>query len=148
MEVGMSLNPLIGLSLSPSSTFCREDTLFPCKDRRQQQLQQKRRGLMVVEAKGKRGGRMMSRQFQRQPPPPLPKLEDDGNPKFVIFIRAASVSSFFWVFFWNFGIWVLSTLWFVDCLDVKDLIFLFLLLFNWRILMLVTSPLFHCCGHY
>lgn len=44
---------------------------------------------MVVEAKGKRG--MQSRQFQRPPPPPLPKIEDDGNPKFVIFIRTANV---------------------------------------------------------
>ncbi|RVW47806.1 Protein HHL1, chloroplastic [Vitis vinifera] len=48
---------------------------------------QKKRAL-VVEAKGKRG--MQGRQFQRQPPP-LPKIEDDGNPKFVIFIRMANV---------------------------------------------------------
>ncbi|KZV17792.1 hypothetical protein F511_01601 [Dorcoceras hygrometricum] len=44
---------------------------------------------MVVEAKSKKG--MAARQYQRQPPPPLPKLEDDGNPKFVIFIRMANV---------------------------------------------------------
>ncbi|KAK8933574.1 hypothetical protein KSP39_PZI015655 [Platanthera zijinensis] len=49
----------------------------------------RRRQLMVVEAKGKRGG-MAARQFQR-PPPPLPKIEEDGNPKFVIFIRTANV---------------------------------------------------------
>jgi len=45
--------------------------------------------VFVVEAKGKKG--MMSRQFQRSAPPPLPKIEDDGNPKFVIFIRMANV---------------------------------------------------------
>ncbi|XP_073007659.1 protein HHL1, chloroplastic [Typha latifolia] len=49
----------------------------------------KRRHLMVVEAKGKKG--MAGKQFQRPPPPPLPKIEDDGNPKFVIFIRTANV---------------------------------------------------------
>lgn len=49
----------------------------------------KKGAAMVVEAKGKRG--MQSRQFQRPPPPPLPKIEDDGNPKFVIFIRTANV---------------------------------------------------------
>ncbi|RZB50094.1 Small heat shock protein, chloroplastic [Glycine soja] len=46
------------------------------------------RQVFVVEAKGKKG--MMSRQFQRNSPPPLPKIEDDGNPKFVIFIRMAN----------------------------------------------------------
>lgn len=44
---------------------------------------------MVIEAKGKRG--MQARQFQR-PMPALPKIEDDGNPRFVIFIRMANVS--------------------------------------------------------
>ncbi|PKA55510.1 hypothetical protein AXF42_Ash006712 [Apostasia shenzhenica] len=50
----------------------------------------RRRRLMVVEAKGKRGG-MAARQFQRPSPPPLPKIEDDGNPKFVIFIRTTNL---------------------------------------------------------
>ncbi|KAI3817489.1 hypothetical protein L1987_11281 [Smallanthus sonchifolius] len=54
--------------------------------RKQQSNQGKR--LMVVEAKGKRG--MQARQFQR-PMPALPKIEDDGNPRFVIFIRMANV---------------------------------------------------------
>lgn len=45
--------------------------------------------LMVVEAKGKKG--MQERQFQRKMPA-LPKIEDDGNPRFVIFIRMANVS--------------------------------------------------------
>lgn len=49
-----------------------------------------RKESMVVEAKGKKG--MQQRQFQRPPPPALPKLEDDGNPKFVIFIRTSNVS--------------------------------------------------------
>ncbi|KAL0921371.1 hypothetical protein M5K25_008435 [Dendrobium thyrsiflorum] len=50
----------------------------------------RKRQLMTVEAKRMRGG-MAARQFQRPPPPPLPKIEDDGNPKFVIFIRTANV---------------------------------------------------------
>lgn len=54
--------------------------------RKQQQNQGKR--LMVVEAKGKKG--MQARQFQR-PMPAMPKIEDDGNPRFVIFIRMANV---------------------------------------------------------
>lgn len=54
--------------------------------RKQHQNQGKR--LMVVEAKGKRG--MQARQFQR-PMPAMPKIEDDGNPRFVIFIRMANV---------------------------------------------------------
>ncbi|KAG0499903.1 hypothetical protein HPP92_004594 [Vanilla planifolia] len=29
--------------------------------------------------------------FQRNEPPPLPKIEDDGYPKFVVFIRTANV---------------------------------------------------------
>lgn len=46
--------------------------------------------LLVVKAKGKKG--MQTRQFQRPPPTPsLPKIEDDGNPKFLIFIRVANV---------------------------------------------------------
>lgn len=44
--------------------------------------------LLVVEAKGKKG--MQARQFQR-PMPAMPKIEDDGNPRFVIFIRMANV---------------------------------------------------------
>ncbi|XP_024990179.1 protein HHL1, chloroplastic isoform X2 [Cynara cardunculus var. scolymus] len=54
---------------------------------RKQQLNHGKR-LMVVEAKGKRG--MQARQFQR-PMPAMPKIEDDGNPRFVIFIRMANV---------------------------------------------------------
>ncbi|KAI3696462.1 hypothetical protein L1987_79478 [Smallanthus sonchifolius] len=50
--------------------------------------QNQRNRLLIVEAKGKRG--MQSRQFQR-PMPALPKIEDDGNPRFVIFIRMANV---------------------------------------------------------
>ncbi|KAJ6355948.1 hypothetical protein OIU78_004132 [Salix suchowensis] len=46
--------------------------------------------LLVVQAKGKKG--MQARQFQRPlQTPALPKIEDDGNPKFLIFIRAANV---------------------------------------------------------
>ena len=34
---------------------------------------------------------MSGRSFQRPPVPPLPKIEDDGNPRFVIFIRTSNV---------------------------------------------------------
>ncbi|KAL6899645.1 hypothetical protein ACP4OV_006303 [Aristida adscensionis] len=52
-----------------------------------------RRAALVVEA---RGGRSWSeRQLQQQRrAPQLPKIEDDGNPRFVIFIRTANV--YFW----------------------------------------------------
>lgn len=46
------------------------------------------RHALVVEARG-RG--YSDRQFQQRRPPPLPKIEDDGNPRFVIFIRTANV---------------------------------------------------------
>ncbi|KAK9060199.1 hypothetical protein SSX86_020903 [Deinandra increscens subsp. villosa] len=52
------------------------------------QHRNQRSRLMIVEAKGKRG--MQDRQFRR-PMPALPKIEDDGNPRFVIFIRMANV---------------------------------------------------------
>ncbi|XP_068666923.1 protein HHL1, chloroplastic [Aristolochia californica] len=85
MEVGMSLNALVRLPLSTSRTsrdaFFRYSTVS--------RGPQHRRQVLLVEAKGKKG--MASRQFQRASPPPLPKLEDDGNPKFVIFIRTSSV---------------------------------------------------------
>ncbi|KAK7306214.1 hypothetical protein VNO77_44140 [Canavalia gladiata] len=93
MEVGMSLNALVRLPLSSSSRF-HDDAPLPVRHslftrRRQSWKPQRQRHMLVVEAKGKKG--MMSRQFQRPPPPPLPKIEDDGNPKFVIFIRMANV---------------------------------------------------------
>ncbi|KAK1381566.1 putative Oligopeptidase [Heracleum sosnowskyi] len=34
---------------------------------------------------------MQARQFQRPPLPAMPKMEEDGNPRFVIFIRMANV---------------------------------------------------------
>ncbi|KAF3431125.1 hypothetical protein FNV43_RR25855 [Rhamnella rubrinervis] len=54
--------------------------------------QQRQQNLLVVQAKGKRG--MQPRQFQRPPPPALPKIEDDGNPHFVVSIRMANFCSF------------------------------------------------------
>lgn len=85
----MSLNALIHLPLSSNSTRTLQDAFLrpnsSCKTQQKQKL-------MVVEAKGKRG--MQARQFQRAAPPPLPKIEDDGNPRFVIFIRTAKVSTF------------------------------------------------------
>ncbi|XXG89002.1 hypothetical protein AAC387_Pa12g1110 [Persea americana] len=86
MEVGMSLNPLIRLPLSSNSRRTLQDAFLKPNSSCKTQQKQK---LMVVEAKGKKG--MQARQFQRTSPPPLPKIEDDGNPRFVIFIRTANV---------------------------------------------------------
>ncbi|XP_061368222.1 protein HHL1, chloroplastic isoform X2 [Gastrolobium bilobum] len=97
MEVAMSLNALIRLPLSSSSSRLHHDdvvsppvrhSLFSTR-RTNPNPPQRRHVLLVVEAKGKKG--MVPRQFQRPPPPPLPKIEDDGNPKFVVFIRMANV---------------------------------------------------------
>ncbi|KAL6983822.1 Protein hhl1, chloroplastic [Sarracenia purpurea var. burkii] len=92
MEVGMSLNALVRLPLSNSRTH--EDglikhSLVSSRTTTLNPTQHRHHLLLVVKAKGKRG--MMARQFQRPPPPPLPKIEDDGNPRFVIFIRMANV---------------------------------------------------------
>ncbi|XP_031401161.1 protein HHL1, chloroplastic isoform X2 [Punica granatum] len=96
MEVGMSLNALVRLPLSSSRAAAHEDglvkhSLFSSRSSAATTSQRPAQGrpLLVVEAKGKRG--MQARQFQRPPVPSLPKLEDDGNPKFVIFIRMANV---------------------------------------------------------
>lgn len=95
MEVGMSLNALVRLPLSttPQESGLAKHSLFSTT-RTAQECQRREHGqvttLLVVKAKGKRG--MAARQFSRPPsPPPLPKIEDDGNPKFVIFIRMANV---------------------------------------------------------
>ncbi|KAK3223548.1 hypothetical protein Dsin_010573 [Dipteronia sinensis] len=93
----MSLNALVRLPLSSSSTTSRthEDvlvkhSLFTSRTTTTQKpLRERQRQVLVIEAKGKRG--MQSRQFQRSPAPSLPKIEDDGTPKFVIFIRMANV---------------------------------------------------------
>ncbi|KAK8561100.1 hypothetical protein V6N12_048175 [Hibiscus sabdariffa] len=93
----MSLNAL--LRLPPSRTHHEpvdglvKHSLFTSKTapcRLQGRRQPRGGGKLVVEAKGKKG--MAARQFQRAPPPPLPKIEDDGNPRFVIFIRMANVN--------------------------------------------------------
>ncbi|XP_058781606.1 protein HHL1, chloroplastic-like [Vicia villosa] len=95
MELGMSLNALLHPPLSSSSsTFNKSSSsfnqsLFSIPKQIPTRTQQHRH-VLVVEAKGKKG--MASRQFQRPPPPPLPKVEDDGNPKFVVFIRMANVN--------------------------------------------------------
>ncbi|XP_023546498.1 protein HHL1, chloroplastic-like isoform X1 [Cucurbita pepo subsp. pepo] len=90
MEVAMSLNALVRLPLSNSKLA--EDgrvrhSLF--SSRTVQKPERRHRHTFVVEAKGKKG--MQARRFQKAAPPPLPKIEDDGNPKFVIFIRTADV---------------------------------------------------------
>ncbi|KAH8495432.1 hypothetical protein Peur_055841 [Populus x canadensis] len=99
MEVGMSLNALVRLP-SSRTMLLHEDggglvkhSLFSTR-KSTAQTSPKKQGqghmLLVVKAKGKKG--MQTRQFQRPPPTPsLPKIEDDGNPKFLIFIRVANV---------------------------------------------------------
>ncbi|XP_059657767.1 protein HHL1, chloroplastic isoform X2 [Cornus florida] len=92
MEVGMSLNALIRLPISNSRTqecVLIRHSLFSSRST-QNPIHHKQQTLFVVEAKGRRG--VGNRQFQRPPPPPLPKIEDDGNPRFVIFIRMANVN--------------------------------------------------------
>ncbi|KAJ6843752.1 protein HHL1, chloroplastic [Iris pallida] len=96
MEVGMCVRAVAALPVS-NSWKAHEDHGFlkgasSFLPTRTGGGHERRQGAaVVVEAKGKRGGGMQSRQFQRQPPPPLPKVEEDGNPKFVIFIRTANV---------------------------------------------------------
>lgn len=91
----MSLNPLIRLPISSSRTT-REDSLVKhsfFSTRTTTQKKQRNFGQFVVEAKGKKG--MAARQYGRAAPPPLPKIEDDGLPRFVVFIRMANVCSLF-----------------------------------------------------
>lgn len=84
----MSLNSHVRAPLSHQhSSFFPPRRQLLVSGCRQQRVQGRS---LVVEAKGKKG--MQSRQFQRARPPPLPKIEDDGNPKFVVFIRTANVS--------------------------------------------------------
>ena len=93
MEVCVSLNPLVRLHMSNSSRPYEEALIKHSliSARTQKPCQHIRQRVFVVKAKGKKG--LMSRQFNR-PPPPLPKIEDDGNPRFVVFIRMANVSPF------------------------------------------------------
>ncbi|MFS7958915.1 hypothetical protein Hanom_Chr08g00684421 [Helianthus anomalus] len=94
MEVCMSLKshsllPFNSKTLKPLDDSIRHS--FSSSSSSQTQRKQQKKRLMVVEAKGKRGGGgMQARQFQR-PMPAMPKIEDDGNPRFVIFIRMANV---------------------------------------------------------
>lgn len=87
----MSLNALVRLPMSNSRTHEDGQIRHSLFSTRTYQIPPRSRRLLVVQAKGKRG--MQARQFQRPPPPPLPKIEDDGNPRFVIFIRMANVST-------------------------------------------------------
>ena len=47
------------------------------------------RRALVVEARGRSWSERQMQQQRRMPQ--LPKIEDDGNPRFVIFIRTANV---------------------------------------------------------
>lgn len=84
----MSLNALVRVPLTHDDVLVKH-SLYSWRTTTQKPFRQRQRHVLVVEAKGKRG--MQARQFQRPPPPSLPKLEDDGNPRFVIFIRMANV---------------------------------------------------------
>lgn len=100
----MYLNQLVKLPLTSNGGRTDEESLikhslFPTKRNTAQKPYQKKQRLLLIQAKGKK--RMAGRQYQRKPPPPLPKLEDDGNPKFVIFIRMANVSSVPYIFFYT-----------------------------------------------
>ncbi|KAM0003600.1 hypothetical protein Hdeb2414_s0033g00719311 [Helianthus debilis subsp. tardiflorus] len=94
MEVCMSLKshsllPFSSKNLKPLDDSIRHS--FSSSSSSQTERKQQKKRLMAVEAKGKRGGGgMQARQFQR-PMPAMPKIEDDGNPRFVIFIRMANV---------------------------------------------------------
>ncbi|XP_078440832.1 multidrug resistance protein [Wolffia australiana] len=85
----MALNALVRLPLSSSSVRRTQldEGLMGRREKQQPRLL-RRQPAVVIEAKGKKA---MQRQFQRQAPPPLPKIEDDGNPRFVIFIRTDKV---------------------------------------------------------
>ena len=91
-----------GVSLRPSPALVRLLHLAPGEagagflPRRLQLAQQTARPArraLVVEARGGRGWSDRQSQQQRRMPQ-LPKIEDDGNPRFVIFIRTANV--YFW----------------------------------------------------
>lgn len=89
----MSLNAVVRLPLSSSRTLedglVRHSLFSSNRTTQKQRPERRQRQRLVVQAKGKKG--MQARQFQRPPPPPMPKIEDDGNPRFVIFIRMAYV---------------------------------------------------------
>ncbi|CAB4294820.1 unnamed protein product [Prunus armeniaca] len=85
MEAGMSLNAVVRLPLSSSRTH--EDglvrhSMVSTTTTTTQKAEQRQGRKLVVQAKSKRG--MMARQFQakKPPPPAMPKIEDDGNPRF------------------------------------------------------------------
>ncbi|CAM8954193.1 unnamed protein product [Rhodiola kirilowii] len=95
MEVTMSLNALVRLPLSTSRRPHHDGSLIrhslvstQTQHNQAKQTRHSGGGSLVVHAKGKRG--MMDRS-KRPPAFSLPKLEDDGNPKFVIFIRMENV---------------------------------------------------------
>jgi len=91
----MSLNALINPPLSSSSSSSRfnNDSLFSIPRQfpiTQRQHQHHHRHVLVVEARNHMAKKLSSK--KRSPsPPPLPKIEDDGNPKFVVFIRMANL---------------------------------------------------------
>ncbi|KAM0911894.1 hypothetical protein ACQ4PT_013152 [Festuca glaucescens] len=93
MEVvgGVSLRPaqLRHITRGDAGAGC----FLPCRLQLARTAVRPARRALVVEARGGRG--WSDRQSQQQKRmPQLPKIEDDGNPRFVIFIRTANV--YFW----------------------------------------------------
>jgi hypothetical protein len=154
MEVGMSLNALVRLP-SSRTMLLHEDgggllkhSLFSTRKSTAQTFPKKQgqgHMLLVVKAKGKKG--MQTRQFQRPPPTlSLPKIEDDGNPKFLIFIRVANVCSLsfslliptldyccYWKFPTSFRF------------DTFSMSFLGLFFLNYLIIIMISVSILHFC---
>ncbi|KAM3242025.1 hypothetical protein ACQJBY_054625 [Aegilops geniculata] len=93
MEVvgGVSLRPARLRHLTPGEASA--GSFLPRRLQLARTAARPARRALVVEARGGRGWSDRQSQQQRRMPQ-LPKIEDDGNPRFVIFIRTANV--YFW----------------------------------------------------
>ncbi|XP_044413049.1 protein HHL1, chloroplastic isoform X1 [Triticum aestivum] len=92
MEVvgGVSLRPARLRHLTPGEASA--GSFLPRRLQLARTAARPARRALVVEARGGRGWSDRQSQQQRRMPQ-LPKIEDDGNPRFVIFIRTANVYS-------------------------------------------------------
>ncbi|VAI58156.1 unnamed protein product [Triticum turgidum subsp. durum] len=90
MEVvgGVSLRPARLRHLTPGEASA--GSFLPRRLQLARTAARPARRALVVEARGGRGWSDRQSQQQRRMPQ-LPKIEDDGNPRFVIFIRTANV---------------------------------------------------------
>ncbi|KAL1808202.1 protein HHL1, chloroplastic-like [Daucus carota subsp. sativus] len=103
METSLSLNALIRIPNSKScsssllATRNEENGLIRCSfivtrmRVLKNQGEGQRGGVMVAKAKKNKSGGMQSRRSKRPTLPSMPKIEEDDNPRFVIFIRMANV---------------------------------------------------------